>query len=168
VVLGAHHHTEDELLWPALVRRQPGFLPTSATLEGQHAQLDEELHLLCADPTRIGSLATILDEHLRLEEETVLPVWLASFDAAEHEQFGRLLRRSTPFGLAAVMVSWLLDVTPESLRGIAVGRLPAPFRVAHRCWWRSMYARRYGVHRPGDDADRVSGPLAVGLQAVTA
>jgi hypothetical protein len=167
-VLGAHHRTEDELLWPALVRRNPGFLPTSATLEGQHAQLDEALRRLCADPTRITSVATFLDEHLRLEEETVLPVWLASFDAAEHEHFGRLLRRSTPFGLAGVMVAWLLDVTPESLRGIAVGRLPAPLRVAHRCWWKTAYERRYGVHLASASADRVSGPLAAGLRAVTA
>jgi hypothetical protein len=131
-------------------------------------QLDDELHLLRDDPTRIGSVATILDAHLRLEEETVLPVWLSSFDAAEHERFGQLLRRSTPLGTASVMVAWLLDVTPESLRGIAIGRLPAPFRIAHRVWWRATYERHYGAHAAGATTDRVSGPQAAGLRAVTA
>jgi hypothetical protein len=167
-VLGQHHHSEDDLLWPALTRRQPGFLPTSATLEGQHAQLDEEMHLLRAEPERIDVVLPILEDHLRLEEETVLPVWLASFSADEHERFGRLLRRSTSLGAAAVMVAWLLDVTPESLRGIALGRLPAPFRAAHRIWWRSRYERRYGAHVAADAPTATGGLLAAGLHAVTA
>jgi hypothetical protein len=74
----------------------------------------------------------------------MLPVWLASFDAAEHERFGQLLRRSTPANAVGLMVSWLLDVTPESLRPFAVGRLPRAFRLAHQMCWRPSFDRRYG------------------------
>ena len=78
----------------------------------------------------------------------MLPVWLASFDAAEHERFGHLLRRSTPAGSVGLMVSWLLDVTPESLRPFALGRLPRAFRLAHQMCWRPSFDRRYGGSRP--------------------
>ena len=113
-VLTAHHRTEDHLLWPAIEARQPGFTMTTVELEGQH------------------------------EEQRALPVWLASFDAADHERFGRLLRRSTPLGEAGTMISWLLDATPATVHPAARAHLPAPFRVAHRFWWRHRYEGRYG------------------------
>jgi hypothetical protein len=143
-VLAEHHRAEDDLLWPALVRRQPGVVAVTDALEAEHELLDDELAALGADPTRIERVADLLDRHLRAEEEQVLPIWLASFDRAEHEHFGRLLRRSTPASAVGLMVSWLLDVTPESLRPLAVGRLPRAFRLAHQMCWRPSFDRRYG------------------------
>jgi len=143
-VLAEHHRAEDELLWPALVRRQPGIVAVTDTLEAEHELLDEELVALADDPTRIERVADLIDRHLRAEEEHVLPIWLASFDHAEHERFGRQLRRSTPAGSVGLMVSWLLDVTPESLRPFAIGRLPRAFRMAHQMCWRPSFDRRYG------------------------
>ena len=143
-VLAEHHRAEDSLLWPALARRHPGFVATTDGLEAEHELLDEELALLVDDPARVAGVTELLDRHLRTEEEHVLPVWLASFDAAEHERFGHLLRRSTPAGSVGLMVSWLLDVTPESLRPFALGRLPRAFRLAHQMCWRPSFDRRYG------------------------
>ena len=40
--------------------------------------------------------------------------------------------------------TWLLDVTPESLRPFALGRLPRAFRLAHQMCWRPSFDRRYG------------------------
>ena len=143
-VLAEHHRAEDELLWPALVRRQPGIVATTDALEAEHELLDDELAALIDDPARIDRVAPLLDGHLRTEEEQMLPVWLASFDAAEHERFGHLLRRTTPAGSVGLMVSWLLDVTPESLRPFAIGRLPRAFRLAHQMCWRPSFDRKYG------------------------
>lgn len=143
-VLAEHHRAEDELLWPALARRQPGFVATTDALEAEHEQLDAELRLLVDDPTRIAGVAGLVERHLRAEEEQVLPVWLASFDSAEHERFGNQLRRSTPAGSVGLMVAWLLDVTPESLRPFAIGRLPRAFRLAHQVCWRPSFDRRFG------------------------
>jgi hypothetical protein len=95
-VLAAHHRTEDHLLWPAIEARQPGFTMTTVELEDQHRQLDEQLEGLVDDPASIDGVGAFLEQHLQDEEQRALPVWLASFDAADHERFGRLLRRSTP------------------------------------------------------------------------
>lgn len=143
-VLAEHHRVEDELLWPALVHRQPGIVATTDGLEAEHELLDAELEALRADPSRIGTVADLVDRHLGAEEEHVLPVWLSSFDAAEHERFGERLRRSTPAGSVGLMVTWLLDVTPEPLRPFAMGRLPRAFRLAHQVCWRPTFERRYG------------------------
>ena len=143
-VLVEHHRAEDELLWPALVRYQPGIVATTDALEAEHELLDGELRLLVDDPARIERVGPLVDGHLRAEEEQILPVWLASFDAVEHDRFGNQLRRSTPPATVGLMVSWLLDVTPEPLRPFAVGRLPRAFRLAHQMCWRPSFDRRYG------------------------
>jgi hypothetical protein len=146
-VLTAHHRTEDNLLWPALEARQPGFTMTTEALEQQHRRLDELMVELGHDPAAIDRAGAFLEQHLQDEEQRALPVWLASFDAADHERFGRLLRRSTPLGEAGTMISWLLDATPATVHSAARAHLPAPFRVAHRFWWRHRYEGRYGRAR---------------------
>ncbi len=143
-VLTAHHGTEDRLLFPAIEARQPGFTVTTVELEQQHRILDGLLAALRHDPAMITEVRSALERHLEDEEQRALPVWLASFDAADHERFGRRLRRSTPLGEAATMISWLLDATPEAVHPAARAHLPAPFRLAHRVWWRHQYGRRYG------------------------
>jgi Hemerythrin HHE cation binding domain len=143
-VLTAHHRTEDTLLWPAIEARQPGFTMTTVELEQQHRELDELMAGLRDDPATIGAAGSFLEQHLQDEEQRALPVWLASFDAADHERFGRLLRRSTPLGEAGTMISWLLDATPATVHSTARAHLPAPFRMAHRFWWRHRYEGRYG------------------------
>src|SRR3954452_11289344 len=75
-VLAEHHRAEDELLWPALVRRQPGIVAVTDSLEAEHELLDDELAVLVDDPTRIDGVAALVDSHLRHEEEQMLPVWL--------------------------------------------------------------------------------------------
>ncbi len=143
-VLTAHHRTEDRLLFPAIEARQPGFAMTTVELEGQHRVLDSFMPVLPDDPSTIEAFGPVLEQHLQDEEQRALPAWLASFDAADHERFGRLLRRSTPLGEAGTMISWLLDATPEAVHPAARAHLPAPFRVAHRFWWRHRYEGRYG------------------------
>jgi hypothetical protein len=143
-VLTAHHRTEDTLLWPAIEARQPGFAMTTVELEGQHRILDELMEGLRHDPATIDAAQSFLEQHLQDEEQRALPVWLASFDAADHERFGRVLRRSTPLGEAGTMISWLLDATPATVHEAGRAHLPAPFRMAHRFWWRHRYEGRYG------------------------
>jgi hypothetical protein len=143
-VLSAHHRTEDTLLWPAIEARQPGFTMTTEALEGQHRRLDELMGRLVDDPATIDEASSFLEQHLQDEEQRALPVWLASFDADDHERFGRLLRRSTPLGEAGTMISWLLDATPATVHPAALAHLPTPFRMAHRFWWRHRYEGRYG------------------------
>jgi hypothetical protein len=147
-VLHHHHRAEDTVLFPALVARQPGVAVTTDELEAQHVELDVALGRLPADLDAAGPVRILVERHLGLEEQHVLPVWMASFDAAEHERFTASLRRSTPWRDAGLMISWLLDTAPDGSAGVAWDQVPPALRLAHRAWWRRRYERSFGTIGP--------------------
>ena len=55
----------------------------------------------------------------------MLPMWLASFTADEHERFAARLRRATPLRDAGMMISWLLDVAAAGRDRRRLGAGPA-------------------------------------------
>jgi hypothetical protein len=144
-VLGHHHHAEDELLWPTLLARAPHLAGAMATLEHEHAELDDLLARLPDDLDLAGTVRAFLDDHLMAEEQQALPVWLGAFTSEEHEQFAAALRRRTPLRDTGLMISWLLDHAPEGMAELATGHLPAPLRLLHQVWWRRSYEWRWGT-----------------------
>jgi hypothetical protein len=143
-VLHHHHRAEDTVLFPALVARQPGVAVTTAELEAQHDALDVVLGALPRDLARLDEARRLIEAHLGAEEHHVLPIWIASFTADEHERFATSLRRATPLRDAGLMISWLLDTAPDGAEGVAWDQVPPALRLAHRAWWRHRYERRYG------------------------
>ena len=144
-VLHHHHRAEDDVLFPALRRRQPGAATTTAELEAQHLELDVALAGLTTDLSAIGDARRLVERHLGLEEQQVLPIWLASFTAAEHERFAGSLRRATPLRDAGLMIAWLLDTAPDGAFDVAWDQVPSSLRLVHRMWWRRRYERAFGT-----------------------
>ena len=147
-VLHHHHRAEDTVLFPAIVERQPGAAVTTAALEAEHGELDVALATLRDDLDTAGDVRRLVERHLGHEEQQVLPVWMASFDAAEHERFAGSLRRSTPLRDAGLMISWLLDTAPDGAFDVAWDQVPPALRLAHRAWWRRRYERAFGTIGP--------------------
>ncbi len=147
-VLGHHHHAEDGLLFPALRARHPGASTTTDELEADHVALDAALDELVSDVARIEATGLLLERHLAAEERLVLPMWLASFTADEHERFAARLRRTTPLRDAGMMISWLLDVAPAGATDVAWAQVPPSLRLLHRAWWRRRYERSFGSLAP--------------------
>jgi hypothetical protein len=143
-VLHHHHRAEDTVLFPALVARQPGLVVTTDELEAQHIELDVALAALPDDLTTADAARRLVERHLGQEEHLVLPVWMASFTAAEHDQFAAALRRATPLRDAGLMISWLLDTAPEGGFEAAWDQVPPSLRMMHRVWWRRRYERAFG------------------------
>ena len=144
-VLHHHHRAEDTVLFPALVARQPGVVLTTEALEAEHIELDAALSALVDDLGAAGDVRRIIEGHLAREEQLVLPVWLASFTADEHERFAGSLRRSTPLRDAGLMISWLLDTAPDDAFEVAWSQVPPSLRLLHRVWWRRRYERAFGA-----------------------
>ena len=144
-VLHHHHRAEDTVLFPALRERQPGVATTTAELESQHDELDVALAGLTTDVSGIGDVRRLVERHLGLEEHQVLPIWLASFTAAEHERFTGNLRRATPLRDAGLMIAWLLDTAPDGAFDVAWEQVPSSLRLVHRLWWRRRYERAFGT-----------------------
>jgi len=142
-VLRAHHHAEDVVLMPLLRDRRPDLAPQLDELDRQHDALGPLLDALADEPERAVDLRRVLGEHLDAEEAMVVPAWVSSLSAKEHEQFGRDLRRATPLTEAGLMIAWLLDRTPDFARDLGWMHLPATLRAAHRAWWGPRYRSRY-------------------------
>lgn len=151
-VIRAHHHGEDKVLLPLLRSREPEIRDVADRVEEQHTLLDhalDRLRVAVADrrtrdvATGAAELSTLLEEHLALEENGLLPVWAASLSAADHERFARRLRRATPWRDVAVMVPWLLDAVPGAARPSAEGELPRAVRFAYRYGLRRRFEQRW-------------------------
>jgi hypothetical protein len=147
-VLHHHHRAEDTVLFPALGVRQPGVVVTTDELEAQHDELDAVLGGLPDDLGTIGRVRRLLERHLTQEEQLVLPVWMSSFTAQEHDHFVGSLRRATPLRDAGLMISWLLDTAPDGAHSVAWEQVPPSLRLLHRVWWRRRYERAFGTRRP--------------------
>lgn len=150
-VIRAHHHGEGQVLLPMLSSREPTIQEVADEVEDQHVRLDRTLdRLRTAEPAAVGAgvgeLATLLEEHLVLEETRLLPTWLAVLSPAEHQRFTRRLRRATPWRDVSVMVPWLLDAVPPAYRAVAESELPAHVRFAYRYCMRRSFERSW---RPG-------------------
>jgi hypothetical protein len=146
-VLHHHHRAEDTLLFPAVAARNPGAALTTGELEAQHVELDEALATLVDDVTTICRVSDLVGRHLSAEEQLVLPLWISSFTAAEHERFAGTLRRATRLRDAGLMIAWLLDTAPDDAVDIAWNQVPSSLRALHRIWWRRRYERAFGSCR---------------------
>lgn len=153
-----HHQGEDEMLWPKLLSRCPDKLDQELIhrMESQHAhvsELIEQINALlpgwiasgnAADRDRLADLynelQTPLDEHLREEEERVLPLVSEHISQEEWEQLGKANERSIPITKAMLMIGSMLEHQgPHTARFYA--QLPLPLRAAYRLGGRRSYTR---------------------------
>lgn len=167
-LLHVHHHGEDELLWPLLLERAPEpLVPVVELMERQHEGIEatsEEIGAVlgrwtataaAGDRDALARLLTdlhaALDEHLRAEEQHVLPLAEQHVTPAE---WGRLAQevKKLPVRVLPIAFGMLMyEGDPEVVRLIlaeapAVPRLLLP-HLAPRAYAR--YARRvHGTPTP--------------------
>ncbi|MEU4096448.1 hemerythrin domain-containing protein [Streptomyces sp. NPDC026673] len=142
--LTSHHEGEDIGLWPRLLERVSAELaPLVHVMEEQH----EQLHAACDDlaeavrswratgsAARGEEVAAIADrlnriafEHMRLEEETILPLAAQHVTAAEWAELGGHGISVTPKDRLALQFGMTLyEGDPEVMKGLLKG---APLRV---------------------------------------
>ncbi|HEU0103748.1 MAG TPA: hemerythrin domain-containing protein [Mycobacteriales bacterium] len=180
--LHAHHTGEDELLWPLLQERAVLQRALVDRMERQHANVGlllaelTDLHrrwVAAADADVRDALADVaarlssgLDEHLRDEEDLLLPLVAVHVTQAEWNALGERGRAHLPKGrLAMVFLGAILeDATPQERRDF-LAHLPLAARlvwrlVGHRVWAREVADLR-GPTAPGSRAPgRPAGPSA--------
>jgi hemerythrin-like domain-containing protein len=153
--LGAHHSSEDELIWPALRERASMSGTLIRRMEDQHAGLHDALDTTRGElaawqvaPTaeRSGQLAsalgTVVDrlsEHLTEEEREVVPLIAAHITQAEWDHLGKIaFSKFTPKQRFIAMGEMLDAASPTDADRMLAG-LPAPIKVI----WRLVGRRRY-------------------------
>ena len=135
--LTQHHEVEDHVLFPAAERHGQGSASVRGELESQHDQLDLTLDRLDAAlggnrateaVTEARALVDVLDEHLDLEEEWLVPLANQLSDA-EFKAVDRAAARMHPMGESLMYLGWMIDGFDESERENFFAWQPRSVRV---------------------------------------
>lgn len=137
-----HHSHEDDIFFPALQSvLEPGQAPFGE-LARQHELIDTDLHAirggLAALAPRPGEvttrrdlviamsdMASHLDAHLTMEEETVLPLIESALLPATYKKMEAQARKQTPRRRAQFLIPWLVaHAAPDQRRALFKGAPP--------------------------------------------
>ena len=151
--LHVHHTVEDAWLWPRLKKLVAGRaddLALLAAMEAEHEALDPRLEAV-ETAIRAGSvelaqmvaeLRSVLDAHLRHEEEEALPLIQSVMTPKDWRGFSRAMARRQRLGGASVWIPWITDgMAPSDARDF-LARIPPPLRLLNRLSWDSRYRNR--------------------------
>jgi hypothetical protein len=139
----AHHTTEDDVVFPALVERAPEIGALLGGLDADHHHLDVlmvEIEAAIArvvdgmDSTRLGGLlrelADHMDTHLGVEDREILPLIPQHFSQEEYDALEQKALEEIGFGAQALFTLPFIEaaVTPEE-RAAMLGGAPLPVKV---------------------------------------
>jgi hemerythrin-like domain-containing protein len=132
-----HHSHEDGLFFPALAARVGTHTIRLDQLTDEHQTLgtalqavSDRLAALDENATEfstgrralsesLSTMAELLDAHLKLEEQTVLPLYQSHMPAAEHQQLETKARHAAPRSQAQFLIPWLVaHATPPQRKAL--------------------------------------------------
>ncbi|WP_158288194.1 hemerythrin domain-containing protein [Streptomyces sp. ICBB 8177] len=166
-ILGGHHTSEDSHVWPVVLATEPTLGEVSDALEAQHATLDERLAEIerglrglpatglgdASDPSgllaRIAAFSRMMDDHLRLEEETMVPVLRDRVPPQEYAGMLRALAEGHDPADFVPTMPLLLERASASAREFMLGGMPAPLRERYEREWEPAY-RELAASLPPD------------------
>ncbi|WP_329342479.1 hemerythrin domain-containing protein [Streptomyces sp. NBC_00663] len=151
--LHIHHTAEDTGLWPRVRTRcagRPRDLALLDAMEDEHSRIDPLLSAVdtalaegAAElPDLVRALAATLDDHLKHEEDSALPLIQDVLTDADWGAFTGRIRETQGIRGAAVFVPWVVDGAPSADRAAFLDSMPPPVRVLNRLFWEGGYRRR--------------------------
>lgn len=154
-----HHHTEDELLWPPLLREARPHADLVHRMENQHqdlaallAEINPLLPVWAADARpvdrdrladQLRKVSLLLDEHLSEEEQEILPLVREHLTVAQWEALGKRGAEALDDKRKRLIFLGMVleDCTPAEERDFLT-RLPGIVRLL----WRFVGRRQYAAY----------------------
>jgi len=141
----SHHGIEDTIFFPALRRRSPESAAVLDRLDHEHHRLDDLMEsaevelgrvVVGAAPTAavdaLHRLADLMDDHLDLEDEEIVPLFVELFTADEYAALTKAAMRQTGLGKqAAFTVPYIGAWATPAERELLLAQAPLPFRVLY-------------------------------------
>jgi EmrB/QacA subfamily drug resistance transporter len=151
--LHIHHTAEDSDLWPRVRERvagRPRDLALLDDMEAEHSRIDPLLAAVDAAltdraaelPDLVRALRATLDDHLKHEEDSALPLIQDVLTAADWGAFTGRIRETQGLRGASLFVPWIIDGAPPADRAAFLAAMPPPVRVLNRLFWQGSYRRR--------------------------
>lgn len=156
-ILHSHHHGEDELLYPLLEQRDAYDEELFERMEAQHSAIGAAVDAVNADLDEWGKsadpvigerlAATIegalpgLEEHLKHEEDEVLPIVAENVTQAEWDKLGEHGMASIPGNRKLVVLGYLIEASDPAEAKRFLKSLPFPVRVLYPLVGRPKYKK---------------------------
>jgi hemerythrin-like domain-containing protein len=142
----AHHTTEDDVVFPELVRRVPSLAPLMERADADHHHLDELMEDVTAAIAAIADgapaeraaallrqVADHMDEHLGMEDRDFLPVIEVSFTNDEYAKLEEKALEIIGIGSqAAFTIPFIARSVDDETRRHLLGDAPLPVKVILR------------------------------------
>jgi len=155
-----HHHTgEDELMWPLLLERCTADGALILRMEEQHERIaalhdravEQAAAFEASAATEAGerlahtltTLTEALDEHMREEEDHILPLVERHLSIAEWEALGERGREGLSKDRLLIQLGFILLGTSPADRAAFLAQLPLPARIAWRLVGRRQFRAEY-------------------------
>jgi len=140
-ILHAHHRGEDEVLWPILLERGPEEItPAVHMMQGHHDQIDQirkEVAVALAEwragadaatgeslAEALDRLIALLDVHLGMEEEHILPVAASHVTMDEWDRIGTAAGTHVAPELVPIGVGMLMYEGDPKVLEVDMARMP--------------------------------------------
>ncbi|WP_327358819.1 hemerythrin domain-containing protein [Streptomyces sp. NBC_01304] len=157
-VIDWHHRSEDELLWPELLRKLPECADQARKLADDHTELDAAMDGVSAalrpggDPAAVapaaGRFGEVLHAHLKDEEDIVFPVFMR-LEPRDYLNLEQRLVRTAPPKVLTYLPPWMFDGAGEASVRHVSATMPPPVRLLGRTVLRRRYERGLGaITRP--------------------
>jgi hemerythrin-like domain-containing protein len=147
IILKAHHHGEDVVLWPILLDRGPEEVaPVVHAMEVHHEQIERLIQEIAALSTTwrdgassaegkvladsLDELIAVLDEHLGMEEERILPIVATCVTTREWDEMGNEAGADVTPALRLVGVGMLMYEGDPEVVDLDLSRAPVEVRAA--------------------------------------
>ncbi|MFJ8077198.1 hemerythrin domain-containing protein [Streptomyces sp. NPDC096176] len=153
-VIDWHHRSEDDFLWPELLRRHPQFKPQADEIAGDHTELDRAMDQvttalstpagLTALPAAAEHFRQVLGDHLAEEEKIVFPVF-AQLTSRDYLALEQRLVRTAPPGVLTYLPPWMFDGADRHSVQLVAATMPPPVRLLGRTVLRRRYERGLGA-----------------------
>ena len=156
VAIEHHHHREDEVVWPDLTARDPGFAEALDQLEADHHELDRAMDHVDAELARLAAgdlshraaaveavdeFATVLHDHLEREESAAFERIAAAYTEEEYADLEERLNEDATLTELAFVAPWIADELDAQVLADLLQRLPIPLRLALRFVFTPRYRR---------------------------
>lgn len=151
--LRMHHDLEELLLWPRVqlaVAGRPAERAVLAEMRSEHARIGPPsacVDMVLADgagdeaAAAVAALRDVLEEHLRHEEATALPLAESVLEAAQWRELVAEAERRCGTG-APLFVPWVVDGIAPVARSRFLTSLPRAVRERNRVMWEPRYRKR--------------------------
>ncbi|MEU3186191.1 hemerythrin domain-containing protein [Streptomyces sp. NPDC006923] len=154
-IIDWHHRSEDDVLWPGLLRRAPEFASEARLLGEDHAVLDRAMDgvtsALRGDAPVVPAATrfdSVLRDHLRDEEAVSFPVF-ARLSPDEYLAVERKVIAGAPLKVMSSLQPWMFDGADRRSVAQVAATIPPPVRLIGNTVLRRRYERTLaGVTRP--------------------